>query len=65
MSQISQLVHRILAAPGFAYIFFYATWVFVAVSIVAVFLVVAFQPRGDYVHPADVEDGSHGGYDDI
>jgi len=52
MSEISRLVHRVMAMPCFAFVFFYATWIFVVVFTGALFCAVAFQPKHtDYVHP--------------
>ena len=51
MSEISKLVHRIIAMNYFSFIFFYGTWFFVVVFLVALFLSIAFRPREDYVHP--------------
>ena len=51
MSEISKLVHRILAMKIFSFIFFYGTWVFVVVFIIAIFLAIGLRPRDDYVVP--------------
>jgi len=61
MSEISKLAHRIIAMKCFSFIFFYGTWCFVIVFLVALFLAVAFRPAENYVHPelAQGEAGAH------